>query len=111
PFRNRRIIFLLRYSIIPFSFAMARAVDLAVPLWSYTLLPPLDQCFSCTSLYRKDRSLTSGWFLIRQRRSEFLIIRKEFRLVREITNQESRSQTRLTTNGPAFTQLRPGKHE
>src|SRR6266480_2413485 len=63
--------------------------------------------FPRISLYRKDRSLASGWFLIRQRRSEFLIIRKEFRLVREITNQESRSQTRLTTNGPAFTSYGP----
>src|SRR5207249_4403049 len=38
--------FQLPHSFILLSFAMARAVDFAVPLRSYTLVPLLDQCFS-----------------------------------------------------------------
>ena len=74
---------------------MVHAVDFAVPLRSYSFLPLLDTRFSADFPYTRDRSSASSRFLtpsllkkqLRCARDdhafsvEFLIIRKEFRLV------------------------------
>jgi len=81
---------------------MARAVDFAVPLRSYILLPLLDQCFPHTALKRIRYARDGRASLV-----EFLIIRKEFCLVRSCSLENRRGRFVLTTR--LRTSLRRGR--